>query len=192
MGTLSYTTAVSLDGYIADANGDFQWAAPSAEIFRVHVDRMNAVSAEILGRRTYELMRYWESEPDDESWTADEREFAQRWSALDRIVASSTMASDDVGSPSVRLVPVLTLSAIEDVVRAAPGEVEIFGPTTASAAIRAGLVTDIRFFVVPVVIGGGLRALPDDARLNLRLQETRPFANGTVYLHYRTEATGRP
>ena len=89
-GTLGYTATISIDGYAADADGDFQWSAPGDDVFDFHVERMADVSAEILGRRTYELMRYWEAEPAGEAWSAAEHEFARRWQSLDIVVASST------------------------------------------------------------------------------------------------------
>lgn len=184
MGTLSYTVTISLDGYAADSSGDFQWSGPDDEVFQFHVDRMAAVSTEILGRNTYLLMRYWEAEPGDSSWGALEREFARRWRNIEHIVASSTLVQDDLASERARLVPDLRLSDLEKIVEDAQGEVEIFGPTTAGEAIRAGMIEDFRFFVVPKTVGGGLSALPDRARLNLSLVEYRAFNNGTVYLHY--------
>jgi dihydrofolate reductase len=184
MGTLSFTATVSLDGYVADASGDFQWSGPGQEVFQFHVERMAAVATEVLGRRTYELMRYWETDPDDGSWSDDEHEFARRWRALDRVVASSTLRSDDVRSQGAQPIEHLGLDDVRRIVDEAAGEVEIFGPTTAADAIRAGMVTDFRFFVVPMVVGGGLRALPDDARLELRLVEHRIFEGGLVFLHY--------
>ncbi|MFJ4044712.1 dihydrofolate reductase family protein [Microbacterium sp. NPDC089987] len=185
MGTLSFTATVSLDGYAAGPDGDFQFGAPSAEVFRVHVERMASISTEILGRRTYELMHYWEAEPEGEDWGDDEREFARLWQGLDIVAASSTSTAEDMTRENHKLVPELTLDAIAEIAEQAHGEVEIFGPTTAGPAIRAGLVQDFRFFIVPVVLGGGLRALPEDARLDLRLAESRVFENGFTMLHYR-------
>lgn len=185
MGSLSYTATVSLDGYAADADGDFQWSAPGDEVFQLHVDRMAAVSTEVLGRNTYELMRYWETDPEDDSWSASEHEFARRWRSLEKVVASSTLTHKDLASERARLVPALGLGELEQIVEDAPREVEIFGPTTAEEAIRAGMVDDFRFFVVPRVVGGGLGALPDGARLDVKLVEHRIFDDGTAYLHYQ-------
>ncbi|MFP5023102.1 dihydrofolate reductase family protein [Pseudonocardia phyllosphaerae] len=184
MGTLSYTATMSIDGYVADADGDFQWSGPDDEVFGLHVERMGAVSTEVLGRNTYQLMRYWET--GDDSWGGLEREFARRWRGLKLVVASSTLAPGDVVSDRVRLVADLSTDELAGIVRDAPGEVEIFGPTTAAAAIRAGMVTDFRVFVVPKIVGGGLRALPGDVRLDLELVEHRVFGNGTAFLHHRS------
>ncbi len=185
MGTLSYTATISIDGYAAGPDGDFQFGAPSEQVFRFHVERMAAISTEILGRRTYELMHYWEAEPEGENWGDDERAFARLWQGLDVVAASSSLTSDEVTRENHRLVTQLTLDEIRRITQHASGEVEIFGPTTAAPAIRAGLVQDFRFFVVPVILGGGLRALPEDARLDLRLIESRVFESGFTMLHYR-------
>lgn len=185
MGTLGYTATISIDGYVNDDTGDFQWSGPSDEVFDFHVERMGAVSTEVLGRRTYELMTYWETEPADEHWGAAEREFARRWQGIEQIVVSATLTPAELSSPRARLLRSLDLADLEQIVRDAPGEVEIFGPTTAAAAIRAGLVTDFRFFVVPRIVGGGVRALPTGASVALDLVDQRVFGNTTVYLHYR-------
>lgn len=184
MGILAYAATVSIDGYVADADGDFQWTAPSAEVFAVHLDRVAETSTEVLGRRTYDLMGYWDTYPDTEDRPAAEREFARRWRGIDKVVVSSTMNAEELTSDRARLVPTLNVVELQRIVERAEGVVEIFGPTVAADAIRAGLVDDFRFFVVPTMVGGGLRALPDDVHLDLRLAEHRIFANGTAYLRY--------
>lgn len=184
MGTLSYTATVSLDGYVCDASGDFQWSGPDDAVFAVHVDRMAEVSTEVLGRKTYALMQYWETDPDDEVWSPAEWEFARRWRGIDKVVASSTLTHDEIDSGRTRLVPDLSLDELRRIVANATGVVEIFGPTVASPAIRAGLVEEFQFFVVPKMVGGGLRALPDDVHLDLQLAEHKVFDNGTTHLRY--------
>lgn len=185
MGSLTYTATVSVDGYAADASGDFNWSAPGEDVFRFHVERMDAVVHEVLGRRTYQLMEYWQAPPEGEEWGADEHEFARRWQAIPRTLVSSTLTVDDLVSERDRLVPRLELDTLRRIVDEAPGQVEIFGPTTAEAAIRAGLVTDFGLFVVPRVVGGGLRALPHEVALDLELVDHRVFDSGTTYSHYR-------
>lgn len=184
MGKLSYGATISLDGYVADASGDFQWSGPGQEVFAAHLERMRTVSTEVLGRKTYALMQYWQTDPDDEVWTAEEREFATRWRDIDKVAVSSTMTPGDLGSARDSLVPALSLDRLREIVDEAPGVVEIFGPTTAAPAIRAGLVEEFGFFVVPKLVGGGLRALPDDLRLDLRLVEHRTFDDGIAHLRY--------
>ncbi|PWH05059.1 deaminase [Brachybacterium endophyticum] len=185
MGTLSYTVTMSLDGYAADADGDFQWSAPGDEVFALHVQRLSEVTTEVLGRRTFALMEYWRSEPEGESWSDAEREFARRWQGLDHYVASATLTADDVDPGRACLVSDLTLEELDDIVEAAAGEVEIFGPTTAAEAVGSGRVRDFRFFIVPKVVGGGLRALPEGVALDLRPVEHRVFDDGTSFLHLR-------
>ncbi|AWH96925.1 dihydrofolate reductase family protein [Dietzia psychralcaliphila] len=185
MGTLGYTATISLDGYAADANGDFDWTAPGGDLFRFHVERMTSVSHEVLGRNTYQLMTYWQSEPEDGSWSPDEHEFARLWQDLTRTAVSSTMTEADLVSDRDRLLPRLDIAGLQQIVDDAEGEVEIFGPTTASEAISAGMVDQFRFFIVPRVVGGGLRALPPGAELDLELVEHRVFDNGAALLHYR-------
>src|SRR4051794_15057935 len=184
MGTLAYVATVSIDGYVADADGDFQWTGPSDAVFAVHLDRMAEVSTEVLGRRTYALMGYWDTYPDAEDGPWAEREFARRWRDIDKVVVSSTMTGEELTSDRARIVPHLSLAELQRVVERAKGVVEIFGPTVAADAIRAGLVDDFRFFVVPKMVGGGLRALPNDVHLDLSLAEHRIFDNGTAYLRY--------
>ncbi len=188
MGTLCFTATVSLDGYAADASGDFQWSAPGEEVFDFHVERMAAVSTEVLGRRTHELMTYWLE--DDPTWGDAEHEFAARWRALDRVVASTTLTPAEVAPTGARLVERLDLDALARIVDEAAGEVEIFGPTIAAPAIRTGMVEHFRFFVVPRIVGGGLRALPEGASAALELVEQRVFEGGTTLLHYRSAASG--
>ncbi len=184
MGTLTFTATVSLDGYAADADGDFQWSAPGEAVFDVHVDRMAAVSTEVLGRKTYALMQYWETYPDDDNGPPAEREFARRWRNIEKVVVSSTLTRDQLGSARDRLVPSLTLDELREIMDRATGLVEIFGPTVAAPAIRAGLVDEFQFFVVPKIVGGGLRALPDDVYLDLTLAEHMVFDDGTAHLRY--------
>src|SRR5690606_31195611 len=134
MGTLTFTATVSVDGYAADADGDFNWSAPSGEVFRFHVERLEPVVHEVLGRRTYQLMEYWQAPPEDDSWSPDEHEFARRWKSIPRTVVSSTLTVENLVSERDRLVPRLGLDTLRRIVDEAPGEVEIFGPTTAAEA----------------------------------------------------------
>lgn len=183
MGKLSYVVTMSLDGYVADADGNFDWSAPSDSVFDLHVARLDKVTTEILGRKTYELMEYWEhyDEPDG---TDAEHDFARGWRELDKIVVSSQLAESQLFSERDRLVPALSVDEIREIVAQADGVVEIFGPTTAAEAISAGIVDVFEFFVVPMIVGGGLRALPDGFRNNLRLTEAQVFDSGTVYGQY--------
>lgn len=184
MGTLSYTVSMSLDGYAADINGSLDWSVPDEDLFAFHIERMSGVSTEILGRTTYELMKYWEQEPSDETWTELEHEFSQKWLEIDQFVASTTLTPAQIDEQHTQLLPHLTVEQIQQIAEQAQGEVEIFGPTTAGLAIRHGLVSDYRFFLVPVVLGAGLPALPFGPATRLHLKHQHTFANGVIYLHY--------
>ena len=184
MGTLSYAVVMSLDGYIADTNGDFQWATPSPEIFDVHLQRMSEVSTEIMGRKTYELMQFWDTYPDSDEATPAEKVFGRLWTHIDKIVASSTLTESDMAADDDELVAQLDVERVRRIAQEAEGVVEIFGPTTAADAIRAGLIERFEFFIVPIIIGGGLKALPAGVQLDVELVEQRTFEDGTVYLRY--------
>lgn len=184
MGVLNFAATISLDGYAADAAGDFQWTGPSDPVFDLHLERIAAVSTEILGRKTYELMKYWEHFPETPETSDAERAFARQWQTIEKVAVSTTLTSEDLASDRSRLVHELGLAQLQQIVDEADGVVEIFGPTTAAEAIRAGMVDRFEFFIVPVVIGDGLRALPNGVRLNLQLDEHRVFSNGLVYVRY--------
>ena len=183
MGILSYAAVMSLDGYIADSDGDFQWATPSPEIFDAHLQRMSEVSTEIMGRKTYELMHFWDTYPDSDEATPAEKVFGRLWQHIDKIVASSTLSPTDMVADD-ELVPDLDVERVQRIGQEAEGVVEIFGPTTAADAIRAGLIERFEFFIVPIIIGGGLRAMPEGVQLDMQLIEQHTFDNGTVYLRY--------
>ncbi len=183
MGTLTFTATMSLDGYVADADGDFQWAGPGDAVFAAHVDRLARVSTEVHGRRTHQLMAYWDAEPEPGAWSDAEHEWARLWAATDKVVVSSTLSPQEV-SPGARLVHGLELDELEQIVRDAPGDVEIFGPTTAGPALRAGMVEELRLYVVPKVVGGGLRAFPDGLDLDLELVDEDRL-DAVTYLHLR-------
>lgn len=185
MGTLSYSTTMSLDGYIEDADGSFQWWEPSPEVFALHLARITEVSTEVLGRKTFRLMQYWEDLPDDADVTPDERAFGQHWRRIRKVVASSTLTHQDLRAGRVSLVPDLQLPELARIVAEAEGSVEIFGPTLAGPAMRAGMIDDFHLFVAPKVLGGGRRALPDGTQLSLKLAASRIFDDGSAYLHYR-------
>lgn len=189
MGTLSYSATVSVDGFAAPEDRSLDWGSPSGDVFALHLERIAAVSTEVLGRTTYALMRYWETEPEGSPWTEPQREFARHWARIERIVASSTLTASDLGPGDRRMIPHLTLDALSAIVDQASGEVEIFGPTLAAHAIRAGLVSDFRFLIVPRMLGGGLRALPAGVDLPLTLVEHRLLDGGWAYAHYRAPAT---
>jgi dihydrofolate reductase len=182
MGTLRYgTMTCSLDGYLADADGGFEWAAPSVEAHAFVNDLVRDVRTFVIGRRMFETLRIWDS------WSTGggtvEEEFAAIWQAADKIVCSDSLTAVD--APRTTLEPRLTTTRLAEIVAATDGVVEVAGPTTAADALRSGMVDEVLLFVVPHVIGGGLRALPDGVRLALELTDERRFGDGAVYLRYR-------
>lgn len=182
MGTLSYFANMSADGYTVDARGKFDWMVPTDEVLAFVNEIESDVAVYVHGRRMYETMVYWEThEPDGNPHTT---RYAQIWQGVDKVVASSSLPEDAVTSARTRLVRDLQLGELRRIANCAPGVVSVGGPTVAAAPIRAGLVDEFRFFVYPEVVGGGLPALPPDARLSLRLVDSRTFADGCVYLRY--------
>lgn len=184
MGTLRYTANMSADGYTVDTQGSFDFARPTDELL-AFVNETEADSAVYVhGRRMYETMVYWETHEPGPDPNPHADRYAEIWQGVDKIVASSSLSPDAVTSARTRLVSDLQPGELRRIVNCAPGVVSVGGPTVAAAFIRQGLVDDFRFVVYPEVVGGGLPALPQDARLSLRLVETRTFDSGCVYLRY--------
>jgi len=181
MGNLVYTAIMSIDGYIADRDGNFDWAAPDEETHAFVNDLERSVGTYLLGRRTYEVMAVWD-ELDLTDEPAPMHDFADIWRAADKTVYSSTL--EDVAAPRTTLERRFDPEEVRRLVADASREVGIGGPELAAHAFRAGLIERCRVFVVPVVVGGGTRALPDDVRIDLALERTRTFGNGTVFLDY--------
>lgn len=179
MPKLIYGTIQSLDGYIADENGDFDWSAPDPDVFDFITELDRGVGTDIYGRRLYETMKIWQDIPDDSA----EGAWAAQWKAKQKIVVSTTLA--DVATPNTTLLRSLDAPALAELKARASTPLTIGGPTLAAGAIREGLVDEYYFLTCPVIVGGGLRALPDDARLDLELVDERSFANGVVFTRYR-------
>jgi dihydrofolate reductase len=173
---LVYTALASLDGYIADADGRFEWAAPDREVHAFVNDLERDVGTMLLGRRMYEVLVVWETMDDPEP---EMRDFAQIWRAADKVVYSRTL--EDVSSARTRIEREFDPEAV----RRMNGHVSIGGPELAGHAIRAGLVDEFQLFLSPVLVGGGTAALPDGVRRDLELVEERRFGNGVVFLRYR-------
>jgi dihydrofolate reductase len=181
MGKLIYGGILSLDGYIADENGDFDWSAPDEEVHAFVNDRERPVGTYLYGRRLYEVMEVWETMPlDDEPEVM--RDYARLWRAAEKIVYSTSLPA--VSSSRTRLERSFDPAAVRVMKNTSPHDLGIGGATLAATALRAGLVDELWMLVSPVVVGGGTAFLPDDLKLSLALQETRSFGNGVVYLSY--------
>jgi dihydrofolate reductase len=181
MGRLLYSTLASLDGYIADTDGRFDWATPSDELHAAVNDRLHGVGTFLLGRRMYEVMRAWDTiDLDDEP--AAIADFAHIWRSADKVVYSRSLARVD--APRTRLERHFDVDEVRRFTEAAGRDVAIGGPDLAAAAFRAAIVDDVILHVFPVIVGGGTAAFPE-ARLELELVEERRFEGGVVRLAYR-------
>ena len=185
MGRLIYSAIASLDGYVEDAHGRFDWAAPDDEVHAFVNDLERPVGTYLYGRRMYETMVYWEDPPEPAQQPPTAQEFAQIWQAADKVVYSKTLQA--ATSARTRVEREFDADAVRELKATAAGDLTVGGAELAAQAIAAGLVDAYQLFLVPVLVGGGKRALPADRlRLNLELLEEQRFRNGTVYLHYRT------
>lgn len=182
MGRLVYTGLTSLDGYVADESGSFEWAMPDEEVhlFANELDRR--VRTHLIGRQLYEVMSYWDSVPPDGEPPAI-LEYARMWQATDKVVFSRTLPR--VSAPRTRLEHEFDPVAVRALVNASDGDVSVGGPLLAAHALRAGLVDELQQLVSPVIVGGGKAFLPKGLRLDLELRDRRRFTNGVVFLRYR-------
>ena len=185
MAKLIYSMLASLDGYVEDLSGNFDWAAPDAEVHAFVNELERSVGTHLYGRRMYETMRFWEHPPELESAPAHIQEYAAVWQAADKVVYSRTL--QEVSSTRTRIEREFDADAVRRLKAEAAGDVSVGGPGLAGEAIAAGLVDEYHLFFVPVLVGGGKRALPDDVRADLELVDEQRFGNGTVYLRYRTQ-----
>lgn len=184
MAKLIYSAITSLDGYVADEDGNFDWAAPDEEVHAFVNDLERPVGTYLYGRRMYEVMVYWETAHTLADQPPLIRDFTEIWQAADKIVYSTTLEA--VSSAKTRIERGFDPEAVRRMKASAGRDISVGGPGLAAQAIRAGLVDECHLFVAPIVVGGGTRSLPDGARLQLDLLDERRFANGTVHLHYRT------
>lgn len=182
MAELIYLINASLDGYIADENGEFDWAEPSDDTHAFFNEFQQSVGTVLNGRRMYETMRVW----DDlvlEELPKVQRGFAEAWRASEKIVYSSTM--DDTLGPRARLERIFDPEAVRAMKHEAARDLSIAGPNLAAAAIEEGLVDRYVLRVVPAIVGGGTPALPRGVRVDLSLNRTSHFEDGSVVLDYR-------
>src|SRR3989441_3089874 len=182
MARLIYSTIASLDGYIADEHGNFNWAAPDEQVHTFVNDLERHIGTYLYGRRMYDVMRYWETAPTDGGQPPVVRDYARIWQAADKIVYSKTLAT--VSTTRTRIEKDFDSEAVRRMKATASRDLSVGGPHLAAQAISAGLVDELHLFVVPIVVGGGTRALPEHVRVKLRLLDERRFAGGVVHVHY--------
>ena len=185
MAKLIYSAIASLDGYVEDASGNFEWAAPDEEVHAFVNDLERPVGTYLYGRRMYETMVFWETAglADDDPEVI--RDFASLWRAADKIVFSRTLTS--VTTARTRTEPDFDPDLIRQLKQSSDADLGVGGAEVAGQALAAGLVDEIQLFLVPAIVGGGKRALPPDVQARLRLIGTRGFAGGFVYAHYAVD-----
>ena len=179
MGKLIYSAIASLDLYVEDERGEFDWAAPDDEVFAFVTELERPIGTYLYGRRMYDTMVYWETAGDDSPATQD---FADVWSEADKIVYSRTLEAPS--SARTRIEREFDPAAIRQLKESSASDITIGGAEIASQAMAAGLVDECQLLLVPVLIGGGKPALPDGVRVQLELLDERRFLSGAVYLGY--------
>ena len=184
MAKLVYFAIASLDGYIEDASGRFDWAEPDEEAHTLANDLERAVGTHLYGRRMYETMVFWETARTLPDLAPYALEYAELWQAADKVVYSRTLEAP--ASARTRIERDFVPEAIRDLKAAADRDLSVGGAELAAEAFRAGLVDEIQLFVAPAVVGGGKRALPDGVRVDLELLDERRLGSGMVFLRYRT------
>jgi dihydrofolate reductase len=185
MAKLIYSAIASLDGYVADEQGDFSWAQPDEEVHGFVNDRERPLGTYLLGRRMYEVMKVWEGDEILAGQPQCMRDYAEIWRGAEKIVYSRTLA--EVETARTRLERGFEAEAVRGLKDAAERDLSVGGPELAGQALEAGLVDEIQMFLVPAVVGAGNAALQIRDRVSLRLQDQRSFGNGTIYLRYGVE-----
>ena len=183
MAKLIYSAITSLDGYVEDTYGKFDWAAPDEEVHAFVNDLERPIATYLYGRRMYDTMAFWETAGTRREEPAVFRDYAEIWRAAEKIVYSRTLQA--ASSARTRIERDFSPGALRELKSASGADMTIGGAELAGQAIAAGLVDECQLFLNPVVVGGGKRALPDHVRAGLELLNERRFKSGVVYLHYR-------
>jgi dihydrofolate reductase len=183
MAKLIYVTNVSLDGYIEDERGAFDWLAPDDEQFASYTDLLRSVGTLLYGRRLYESMAVWETDAALAAQSGLMADFASAWQAASKVVYSVTLP--EVATADTRLERRFDPAAVRELKATAGSDLTVGGANLAAQAFRAGLVDECQLFVLPVVVGGGKPGLPTGLRADLELLDERRFGNGVVRLRYR-------
>lgn len=183
MAQLIYSAIASLDGYIEDAGGRFDWAAPDEEAHAFMNDLVRDAGTYLYGRRMYETMMAWETMPELAAESPIMADFAAVWQAAAKIVYSTTLAAPATGRTTIERA--FDPQAVRRLKATAGRDILIGGPHLAAHAFAAALVDEYHLVLVPILVGGGKRAVPDNVRLELELLETRRFGNGMLFLRYR-------
>lgn len=186
MAKLIYSAITSLDGYVADEDGKFDWSMPDAEVMRFLNEIERPVGTYLYGRGMYEVMAGWETAPSHENRSPTLQDFTQLWQAADKVVYSRTL--EKVSTSKTRLEREFDPDAVRHMKASADRDMSVGGPELAGQALKAGLVDQCHLYLTPIVVGGGKPSFPDNLHLPLELLEERRFGNGVVYVRYRIGA----
>jgi dihydrofolate reductase len=184
MAELIYISNVSLDGYIEDEQGSFDWTEPDDEVFAFITDLVRSVGTYLYGRRLYETMAVWETDPALAAQSELMADFANVWQAADKVVYSTTLEA--VSTAKTRLERSFTPDSVRNIKASATSDLTVGGSNFAAHAFKAGLVDECQLFIHPVLVGRGKAALPSDTRAELELLDEHRFSSGVLYLRYRT------
>jgi dihydrofolate reductase len=184
MGKLIYAAICSLDGYVNDENGAFDWSAPDEQVHAFVNDLERGIGTYLYGRRLYEVMVFWET-LDAAGQSPASVDYADIWRAAQKVVFSRSL--DAPRSARTRIEREFDPDTVRRWKAESEHDLSVGGPELASAALRAGLVDECHLFLNPIVIGGGTPALPSHLRIALQLLDERRFASGVVHLHYRLQ-----
>ena len=183
MAKLIYTAITSLDGYVEDATGNFDWGAPGREVHAFINDLERPIGTYLYGRRMYETMVFWESVDTGPDQPAVTRDYAEIWRAAEKIVYSRSLQT--VSSARTRIERELDPNTVRELKETSTADITIGGAELAGQALALGLVDECHLFLGPILVGGGKRALPDNISAQLELLDERRFGNGVVHLRYR-------
>jgi dihydrofolate reductase len=189
MGKLIYLISTSLDGYVADKNGNFDWTMPSEEVHQFVNDTVRSVGTALLGRKMYEVMKAWDDIPTEgtggpmDGPSEAMNDYAKIWRATRKIVYSSTLSEVTIANATIERS--FDPDTVQKLVAESDKDFSIGGPHLAVEAIRAGIVDEYHQIIAPVIVGGGNHWLPKDVTAKLELVDMRKFENGFVHLHYR-------
>ena len=183
MGKLIYAMNTSVDGFTEDATGSFDWSVPDEDVHKFYNDMMRGIGTQLLGRRMYETMAVWETEPSLAEESAVLADFAAAWQDSDKLVYSTTLT--DPVTKRTRIVPAFDADEVRALRETSSAELLVGGPGLAAHALRSGVVDEIRLVLSPVAVGAGKPAFPTDLRLDLELINERRFRNGAVHVVYR-------
>ena len=182
MAKLIYASNMSLDGCTEDEHGALDWAPPDDDVFVSVTGLMRSAGTYLYGRRMYETMAVWETDPALAGQSDLFSDFAATWRAADKVVYSTTLSA--VQTERSRLERSFDPDVVRDLKAAASSDVLVGGPTLAAQALEAGVVDECHLFVWPVLLGGGKPALSIRGRAELALLEEHRFGNGVVHLRY--------